>query len=109
MVTPASAWAPYPQYWAPRLRAGGKVPFLRGGGAEEGVSETLAHLEQHPEVHRRRLGLDTTDVRAPNRAARGATSPSAGAYEQVRQGAQGWQEVEFNVRLFRRIGDKKQS
>lgn len=76
---------------------------------DEGVSETLAHLERRPEVHRRRLGLDTRDVRAPNRAARGATSPSAGAYEQVRQGAQGWQEVEFNVRLFRRTGYKKES
>lgn len=54
------------------------VPLLRGDDIVSGFSETLAHLQQHPEVQRRHLRPGTTDVQVPDRAARGAPSPSVG-------------------------------
>ena len=75
-----------------------------------GYSETLAHLEWRPEVPwRRLLPTPQTCARRTERPA-GATSPSAGASEEIRQEAHGWQEVELNEMIvFRRIGDKRQS
>lgn len=88
---------PNPTKCAPRLRAGGKLPYFEERDFMRGFSEPYLTLNGARKCFGSACGLTPqTCARRTERPA-GTTSPSAGAYEEVRQRAQGWQEL--NVRL----------